>query len=130
MLRAPPTHRGDAPPAGYPAFLAEVKVRIAATRTLAALAVNSELVRLYWEIGREILERERREGWDGVPTSFDRALPPPDSESVRPPALRRRPEDRRLPAGVRRQDELLPHRRRQWSAARGHLKISTHSKHL
>lgn len=28
-----------------------------------ALAVNSELIRLYWEIGHEILEREQREGW-------------------------------------------------------------------
>jgi predicted nuclease of restriction endonuclease-like (RecB) superfamily len=50
-------------PAGYPEFLAEVKSRIAAARTRAALAVNSELIRLYWEIGRDILDREEREGW-------------------------------------------------------------------
>ena len=50
-------------PADYPAFLAEVKARIAAARTRAVLAVNSELIRLYWEIGHEILEREQREGW-------------------------------------------------------------------
>jgi len=58
-----PARRGDALPAGYPEFLADVKTRIAAARTRAALAVNSELIRLYWEIGREILDRERREGW-------------------------------------------------------------------
>ncbi len=63
MLRAPPARRGDALPIGYPEFLAEVKARIAAARTRAALAVNSELIRLYWEIGHEILDRERREGW-------------------------------------------------------------------
>jgi predicted nuclease of restriction endonuclease-like (RecB) superfamily len=50
-------------PADYPQFLAEIKARIAAARTRAVLAVNSELIRLYWEIGNEILEREQREGW-------------------------------------------------------------------
>jgi predicted nuclease of restriction endonuclease-like (RecB) superfamily len=63
MPAASPARRGDAPPAGYPELLAEVKARIAAARTRAVLAVNSELIRLYWEIGHEILERERREGW-------------------------------------------------------------------
>jgi predicted nuclease of restriction endonuclease-like (RecB) superfamily len=60
----------DSPAAGlavlladYPAFLADVKARIAAARTRAVLAVNSELIRLYWEIGHEILERQDREGW-------------------------------------------------------------------
>jgi len=50
-------------PADYPQFLADVKARIAGARTRAALAVNSELVKLYWEIGRDILERDQREGW-------------------------------------------------------------------
>jgi len=50
-------------PADYPQFLAEIKARIAAARTRAVLAVNSELIRLYWEIGHEILERQGREGW-------------------------------------------------------------------
>lgn len=50
-------------PADYPQFLTDVKARIAAARTRAALAVNSELIKLYWEIGREILDREQREGW-------------------------------------------------------------------
>jgi len=76
MSGAPPTRRGDALPIGYPEFLVEVKARIAAARTRAALAVNSELIRLYWEIGHEILERERREGRGGALTSFDRALSP------------------------------------------------------
>jgi predicted nuclease of restriction endonuclease-like (RecB) superfamily len=50
-------------PADYAELLAEIKERIAAARTRAVLAVNSELIRLYWEIGREILARERRDGW-------------------------------------------------------------------
>jgi predicted nuclease of restriction endonuclease-like (RecB) superfamily len=56
-------HRTTQLPADYPEFLAEVKARIAAARTRAVLAVNSELIKLYWEIGHEILDRERREGW-------------------------------------------------------------------
>jgi len=57
-----PARRGDALPAGCPAFLAEAKARIAAARTRAALAVNSELILLYREIGHEILERRTAEG--------------------------------------------------------------------
>jgi len=63
MTGLPPVRRSDALPADYPRFLAEIKARIAAARTRAALAVNSELIRLYWEIGHEILDREQREGW-------------------------------------------------------------------
>jgi hypothetical protein len=76
MPGAPPARRGDALPIGSPEFLAEVKAPIAAARTRAALAVNSELIRLYWEIGHEILDRLRREGRSDAPTSFDRALSP------------------------------------------------------
>jgi predicted nuclease of restriction endonuclease-like (RecB) superfamily len=50
-------------PADYPQFLTEVKARIAAARTRAVLAVNSELIKLYWEIGYDILDREHQEGW-------------------------------------------------------------------
>jgi predicted nuclease of restriction endonuclease-like (RecB) superfamily len=58
-----PARRTAGLPADYPQFLTEVERRIAAARTRAALAVNSELVKLYWEIGRDIIEREQREGW-------------------------------------------------------------------
>jgi predicted nuclease of restriction endonuclease-like (RecB) superfamily len=63
MPGTPPVRRSDALPADYPQFLTEVKARIAGARIRAALAVNSELIRLYWEIGHEILERQDREGW-------------------------------------------------------------------
>ena len=29
----------------------------------AALAANAELIQLYWQIGRDILERQARQGW-------------------------------------------------------------------
>jgi predicted nuclease of restriction endonuclease-like (RecB) superfamily len=41
----------------YAAFLTDLKTRIRAARTKAALAVNRELVLLYWQIGQGILER-------------------------------------------------------------------------
>jgi predicted nuclease of restriction endonuclease-like (RecB) superfamily len=63
MTGPAPIGRSDALPADYPQFLAEIKARIAGARTRAALAVNGELIRLYWEIGHEILEREQLEGW-------------------------------------------------------------------
>ena len=46
-----------------PEFLAEIKARVASARTRAILAANSALIGLYWEIGSEILARERGEGW-------------------------------------------------------------------
>ncbi len=48
---------------GYNHFLQELKSRIQTARARAALAVNRELVLLYWQIGRDILERQKREGW-------------------------------------------------------------------
>lgn len=44
-------------------LLSEVKQRIQLAQTQAVLAVNSELVRLYWDIGRIIDARQKREGW-------------------------------------------------------------------
>ena len=50
-------------PAGYADLLSALKERIKSAQIRAALAVNSELIRLYWSIGREILERQQAEGW-------------------------------------------------------------------
>jgi hypothetical protein len=50
-------------PDSYPQFLAELKNRIRATQIRASLAVNRELVLLYWQIGRDILDRQERESW-------------------------------------------------------------------
>jgi predicted nuclease of restriction endonuclease-like (RecB) superfamily len=47
----------------FAALLTEVKDRIQSAQTRAVLAVNAELVRLYWDIGRIIAERQRQEGW-------------------------------------------------------------------
>ncbi|MBF0609526.1 MAG: DUF1016 domain-containing protein [Magnetococcales bacterium] len=50
-------------PADYATWLAELKARIHNAQQRAALAVNRELVLLYWQIGRDILARQGREGW-------------------------------------------------------------------
>jgi len=47
----------------YEIFLRSLKERIRTAQVRAALAVNRELVLLYWQIGREILTRQEQEGW-------------------------------------------------------------------
>lgn len=46
------------PPQGYADWLAELKSRIHHAQQRATLAVNRELVLLYWQIGRDILARQ------------------------------------------------------------------------
>lgn len=53
----------DAPPTGYAPFLEDLKTRVRSAQLKAAVAVNTELVLLYWSIGRDILARQRAEGW-------------------------------------------------------------------
>ena len=47
----------------YTSFLTEVKDRIQSARLQAGRAVNRELVMLYWDIGRGIVEKQRTAGW-------------------------------------------------------------------
>lgn len=54
---------GEMLPTGYGELLENLKARIRSARVQAALAVNRELVLLYWDIGRSILERQQQEGW-------------------------------------------------------------------
>jgi predicted nuclease of restriction endonuclease-like (RecB) superfamily len=48
---------------GYNAFLIEVKERIRSSQFEALRAVNKELVSLYWDIGRMIVERQKAQKW-------------------------------------------------------------------
>lgn len=52
-----------ATPTGHADWLAELKTRIHTAQQRATLAVNRELVLLYWQIGRDILERQAQQGW-------------------------------------------------------------------
>lgn len=48
---------------GYDTLLQQLKHRIHTAQVRAALAVNRELVMLYWHIGREILTRQQQQDW-------------------------------------------------------------------
>ncbi|MBI5330795.1 MAG: DUF1016 domain-containing protein [Betaproteobacteria bacterium] len=50
-------------PAGYADWLAGIKTRVNAARQRAVLAANAELVALYWQIGQDILQRQKAQGW-------------------------------------------------------------------
>jgi predicted nuclease of restriction endonuclease-like (RecB) superfamily len=50
-------------PEGYADWLADLKNRIHSAQQRATLAVNRELVLLYWQIGRDILARQAEQGW-------------------------------------------------------------------
>jgi predicted nuclease of restriction endonuclease-like (RecB) superfamily len=53
----------DAMPRGYARLLSELKSHIRKAQVKAALSVNEELVKLYWRIGKEIVARQKSEGW-------------------------------------------------------------------
>lgn len=72
MRRSPPTLSTAF---DYPAFVAEMKARIASARLSAARAVNRELVDLYWDIGAAIRAKQTVQGWgDGVVDQLARDL--------------------------------------------------------
>ena len=48
-------------PPDYAPLLADIKARVQSARIKAGLAANRELLALYWDIGRLILDRQRRE---------------------------------------------------------------------
>ena len=50
-------------PGDYAKFVTELKKKIRSAQFKAALAVNRELIRLYWDIGKEIVERKEKDGW-------------------------------------------------------------------
>lgn len=67
-------------PEGYAEWLAELKTRIHQAQQRATLAVNRELVLLYWQIGQDILARQSARGWgakviDGLAHDLRAAFP-------------------------------------------------------
>jgi predicted nuclease of restriction endonuclease-like (RecB) superfamily len=58
-----PTGKSRPLPAVYESFLQELKDRIRSAQVRAALSINRELVVLYWSVGRDILNRQKNEGW-------------------------------------------------------------------
>jgi len=50
-------------PVDYPVLLSDIKRRIHHAQTHAVFAVNAEMIRLYWDIGALIHQRQHQEGW-------------------------------------------------------------------
>ena len=64
----------------YNRFVKGIEERIRAAQFKVVLAANSELVMHYWEIGRDILASQRRQGWgakviDRLAADLQRAFP-------------------------------------------------------
>jgi predicted nuclease of restriction endonuclease-like (RecB) superfamily len=65
---------------GYDGLLGSIKERIRTAQIKAGLAVNRELVSLYWKIGRDIVARQKQLGWgakviDKLSVDLHRAFP-------------------------------------------------------
>lgn len=78
----------DLLPPSYAPFLAALKERVSKAQVKAAISVNRELVQLYWEIGRAILEQQERYGWgakviDQLSADLKRAFPQMEGFSPR-----------------------------------------------
>ena len=58
-----PSEASTPVPSDYPQLLSAIKLRIRTARVQAHLAANRELVHLYWDLGRLIVERQKIEGW-------------------------------------------------------------------
>jgi predicted nuclease of restriction endonuclease-like (RecB) superfamily len=50
-------------PEEYGTFLESMKARARSARLQAVRTVNTELIRLYWALGRAILDRQEQQGW-------------------------------------------------------------------
>ncbi|WP_454853213.1 PDDEXK nuclease domain-containing protein [Promicromonospora soli] len=50
-------------PKGYNEFMTDLKQRVRTTQFRAVRAANAEVLRLYWSVGRDILDRQKDEGW-------------------------------------------------------------------
>lgn len=47
----------------YLNFLSTIKQRLKSSQIKAALAANNELIRFYWELGNELIEKQKKQKW-------------------------------------------------------------------
>jgi hypothetical protein len=63
MKQSKPNAALSAVPGDYASLLSEVTQRVRSAQIRAAMAASTELLALHWEIGRMILDRQKREVW-------------------------------------------------------------------
>lgn len=63
VSRPVPRRTVEGMPDGYPEWLAEIAGRVRSTQFRLARGANAETIRLYWSIGRDILDRRDQQGW-------------------------------------------------------------------
>lgn len=49
--------------AHYTKFITSLKTKIRSAQIKGAIAVNKELIKLYWDMGKDIVEKQEQEGW-------------------------------------------------------------------
>lgn len=47
----------------YVGFISSLKEKIKSSQFKAALSINREMIKLYWEIGKDIVDRQKQDGW-------------------------------------------------------------------
>ena len=47
----------------YSQFIKSLKEKVRSAQLKASIAVNQELIKLYWELGKDVVERQEKEGW-------------------------------------------------------------------
>jgi len=60
IIKKAEVSRGD-----YKNFITSLKTKIRLAQIQGAIAVNKELIKLYWDIGKDIVEKQDQEGWGG-----------------------------------------------------------------
>ncbi|MBS9767227.1 MAG: hypothetical protein KGV44_06780 [Flavobacteriaceae bacterium] len=51
-------------------WISELKSKIRATQTKVALSLNSQLIELYWEIGKNLVARQENTNWESKSYKF------------------------------------------------------------
>lgn len=59
----PAVKKAEVSAANYKKFITSLKAKIRSAQVRASVTVNSALIKLYWEIGKEIVEKQKVESW-------------------------------------------------------------------
>lgn len=62
-MKTPVLIKAEVPTENYKKFITSLKTKIRSAQIKGAIAVNKELINLYWEIGKDIFEKQEQEGW-------------------------------------------------------------------